>query len=140
MVTFIEALLDGEPMEIHGDGQQTRTFTYVDDTVDGIVRALEPPESRGEVVNVGGTETITILELARRVQAKLGHPAAAARDFPPVRVAAGQVPGRPASGSPTRRRRSELLGFEAEIKLDAGLRETVEWHRAMRETGATAQA
>ncbi len=45
MVTFIEALLDGEPMEIHGDGQQTRTFTYVSDTVDGFVRALQTPES-----------------------------------------------------------------------------------------------
>ena len=40
---FIEALLDGETMEIHGDGQQTRTFTYVDDTVDGFVRALRRP-------------------------------------------------------------------------------------------------
>ena len=64
VVTFIESLLDGEPMEIHGDGRQTRTFTHVRDTAAGIVRALERPEARGEVINLGGTETITILELA----------------------------------------------------------------------------
>ena len=40
VVTFVESLLDGEPMEIHGDGLQTRTFTYVTDTADGIIRAL----------------------------------------------------------------------------------------------------
>ena len=54
MVTFIEALLDGEPMDIHGDGLQTRTFTYVEDTVDGIYRALRRRSRRSEVINVGG--------------------------------------------------------------------------------------
>ena len=66
LVTFIEALLDGEQMEIHGDGHQTRTFTYVSDTVDGFVRALRTPKARGEVINVGGTQTISILELAEK--------------------------------------------------------------------------
>ena len=45
VVTFIESLLDGEPMEIHGDGLQTRTFTYVGTPSTGIVRALERPEA-----------------------------------------------------------------------------------------------
>ena len=44
VVTFIESLLDGKPMEIHGDGRQTRTFTHVRDTAEGIVRALERPD------------------------------------------------------------------------------------------------
>src|SRR3954447_22383966 len=72
MVTFIEALLDGKPVDIHGDGLQTRTFTYVEDTVDGIYRALVRQEGRGHVINVGGTETMTIRALAEVIQEKLG--------------------------------------------------------------------
>ena len=60
-------------MEIHGDGRQTED-SYVTDTVDGFVRALERPEARSEVVNVGGTETLSILELAQTVQEHLGIP------------------------------------------------------------------
>ena len=97
VVTFVESLLDGEPMEMHGDGRQTRTFTHVRDTADGIVRALERPAARGEVINLGGTETITILELASRIQVELGLPAEPLRArFLPLRVAARQVPGCPA--------------------------------------------
>jgi UDP-glucose 4-epimerase len=51
---FAEILLDGEIMEIHGDGTQIRTFTYIDDTVEGIYRAIITPEARGEVLNIGG--------------------------------------------------------------------------------------
>ncbi len=96
LVTFIEALLDGQPVEIHGDGRQTRTFTYVTDTVDGFVRALERPEARGEVVNIGGTETLSILELARDGAGAPRDPAAAPRDVHPVRPVPRQLPGRPA--------------------------------------------
>ena len=69
---FPESLLDGEPME-YGDGLQTRSFTYVSDTVGGS-SALVTPEARGEIINVGGTESITILELAEVIQSKLGIP------------------------------------------------------------------
>jgi UDP-glucose 4-epimerase len=131
-VTFIESLLDGEPMEIHGDGQQTRTFTYVDDTVDGIVRALERPAARGEVVNIGATETVTILELAERCQATLGLPRQPLRatfrayeDFPGrYQDVLHRVP------DTTKARR--LLGFEASVSLDEGLERTADWHRAAR--------
>ena len=98
MVTFAEAVLDGEPMEIHGDGLQTRTFTYVSDTVDAFVRALQTPESRGEIVNVGATATISMIELAERIQTMLGVPDATTRHVRAVRDAPRQVPGRQAPG------------------------------------------
>jgi UDP-glucose 4-epimerase len=139
-VTFIESMRDGEPREIHGDGQQTRTFTHVRDTADGVVRALERPEARGEVINIGGTETITILELARLVQAEF--------DLPPEPLRASFVAYESLPGkyqdvrhrTPDTSKARRLLGFDAQIRLADGLRETVEWHRAIREARAAAGA
>jgi UDP-glucose 4-epimerase len=137
-VTFIESLLDGEQMEIHGDGLQTRTFTYVADTVDGFVRALERPEARGEVINVGGTEPVTILELAECTQALIG--------LPPQPLRARFIPYETLPGKyqdvrdrvPETTKARELLGFEAAVGLDEGLAATVEWHRARRAEPAAA--
>ena len=132
MVTFIEALLDGEPMEIHGDGHQTRTFTYVSDTVDGFVRALRTPESRGEVINIGGVETLTILELAERIQATLGlqqHPLRAR--FVPYEALPGKYQD-VRHRIPDTSKAERILGFEARVPLAEGLARTVEWHQAQR--------
>jgi UDP-glucose 4-epimerase len=131
LVTFIEALLDGRPVEIHGDGRQTRTFTYVTDTVDGFVRALERPEARGEVVNIGGTETLSILELAQTVQEHLGIPLPLRATFIPY----DEFPGNYQDVRhrvPDTTKARELLGFEAQTSLAEGLAETVAWHREQR--------
>ena len=131
LVTFIEAILDGRPVEIHGDGRQTRTFTYVTDTVDGFVRALERPEARGEVVNVGGTETLSILELAQTVQEHLEIPLPLRATFIPY----DQFPGNYQDVRhrvPDTTKARELLGFEAQTSLAEGLAKTVAWHREQR--------
>ena len=56
---FIDCVLKGKPMPIHGDGSQTRSFTYVSDTVEGIYQATLRPESVGEVINIGSTDEVT---------------------------------------------------------------------------------
>ena len=126
-------------MEIHGDGLQTRTFTYVHDTADGIVRALERPESRGEVINLGGTETVTILELAPRCpgRARPAGRSRSARSFVPYESLPGKYQD-VRHRIPDTAKAERLLGFEPRIGLAEGLRETVEWHRAIREAGGTA--
>jgi len=137
MVTFIEALLDGQPIEIHGDGHQTRSFTYVSDTVDGIFRALVTPESRGEIVNVGGTEAITILELAEVVQSALEIPPPLRATFVPYEDLPGKYQDvRHRVADPTKAR--ELLGFETKVKLADGLAATIDWHRKRRLEGLQA--
>jgi UDP-glucose 4-epimerase len=68
---FIAAARRDEPLRVYGDGQQTRCFGFVQDTVEALVRLAATPAARGEVFNVGGTEEVTILELARRVIALL---------------------------------------------------------------------
>ena len=130
-VTFIEALLDGEQLEIHGDGFQTRSFTYVEDTVDGFMRALETPESRGEVVNIGSTELRTIHELAVDIQERLGIPQPLRATF----VGYDELPGNYQDVRhrlPDTTKARELLGFEAWVSLGDGLTRTIEWHRQRR--------
>jgi UDP-glucose 4-epimerase len=128
---FIEILLDGEMMEIHGDGQQVRTFTYVADTVDGFVRALRTPEARGEIVNIGGSKPSTILELAGSVQQALGLPLPLRARLVPYSDLPGNyqdVRLRVPDGTKAR----QLLGFEAQVGLSEGLARTVDWHRDRR--------
>ncbi len=137
VVTFVQALLDGRTMEIHGDGQQTRTFTYVDDTVDGFVRALRTPEARGEIINVGGTETVTILELAQRIQAQLGIPMPLRASFLPYESLPGKYQDVRWRVPDTTKSR-ELLGLEAQVSLDEGLSRCIEWHREQRVASETA--
>ena len=136
VVTFTEALLDGEPMMIHGDGKQTRTFTYVTDTVEGFVRALRTPEARGEVINIGGTETVTIRELASRVQSGLGLPRKPLRaQFIPY----DEFPGRyqdVRERVPDTAKARRMLGFEAKVTLAEGLAGTIAWHLQLRDADA----
>jgi UDP-glucose 4-epimerase len=140
VVTFIESLLEGQPVEIHGDGLQTRTFTYVSDTAAGIVAALEQPDARGEVINLGGVETVTIRQLAELVQLKLGYAAS------PLR--ASYVPYESLPGKyqdvihrvPDTTKAERLLGFTATVGLDDGLERTVAWHREQRASRAAVEA
>lgn len=69
---FISAAKRGEPLIVHGDGLQSRCFCYVKDTVEALVRLQNCPAARGEVFNIGSTEEISILELAKLVIATLG--------------------------------------------------------------------
>jgi UDP-glucose 4-epimerase len=69
---FVQAALEGKPLYVHGDGQQSRTFCDVSDSTSAIMRLIEEPRSYGQVFNVGGREEATILELARRVVALTG--------------------------------------------------------------------
>jgi UDP-glucose 4-epimerase len=64
---FLAAARCGEPLKVHGDGNQTRCFCYVLDTVEALVRLQNTPACRGEVFNIGSTEEVTIKELAETV-------------------------------------------------------------------------
>jgi UDP-glucose 4-epimerase len=118
-------------MDIHGDGLQTRTFTYVSDTVDGITRALRNERSRSEVINIGGLHCITILELAELIQKEVGVPLPLRARFTPYEALPGKyqdVRERVPDVSKAKR----ILGFEATVGLDEGLAATVAWHQEQR--------
>jgi UDP-glucose 4-epimerase len=132
---FAERLLDGELIDIHGDGRQIRTFTYVEDTVDGFVRALRTPEARGEIVNVGGKWPCTILDLARHVQEALEIPLPLRARFVPYSALPGNYQD-VRRRIPSTEKAKELLGFEATVRLEDGLVATMAWHRARRDVEA----
>jgi UDP-glucose 4-epimerase len=69
---FVERALAGEPLEVHGDGTQTRSFCHVADTVRALYDLMEATEISGEIFNVGSSERVTILQLAERVKGAAG--------------------------------------------------------------------
>jgi UDP-glucose 4-epimerase len=73
---FIAAAKTGQPLKVYGDGAQTRCFCYVSDTVEALVRLQNCPMARAQVFNIGGTEEVTIRELADRVIRILGSKSA----------------------------------------------------------------
>ncbi|HWB57021.1 MAG TPA: NAD-dependent epimerase/dehydratase family protein [Gaiellaceae bacterium] len=129
---FIEVLLDGGTMEIHGDGQQVRTFTYIGDTIEGFVRVLRTPEARGEILNIGGNRPTTILELAALVQSAMGLSQPLRARFVPYESLPGKYQD-VRERVPDTRKAEALVGFRASVSLEDGLEETVAWHRERRE-------
>jgi UDP-glucose 4-epimerase len=69
---FIASARKQEPIKVFGDGQQTRCFCYVLDTVEALVRLMRTPAARSQIFNIGSTEEVTIRELAQQVIATLG--------------------------------------------------------------------
>ena len=136
---FAEILLDGGVMEIHGDGTQIRTFTYIDDTVEGFYRTLMTPEARGEVINIGGEHPTRIIDLAQAVQQALGIPMPLRAKIVPY----DQLPGKyqdVLKRIPDTTKAKRILGFTAEVGLDEGLARTMAWHTARREGAEVLEA
>jgi len=69
---FVEKALSGEPLEVHGDGTQTRSFCHVQDTIRAVAGLMDATEISGEIFNIGSAERVSILELANRVLEKTG--------------------------------------------------------------------
>ena len=125
---FCMSALRGEALTIYGDGSQTRSFCYVDDLIEGIVRFAMAPNLSGAVINIGNPGEFTIGELARIVAEIVGVPLDfEERPLPP--------------DDPTRRRPDitvarERLGWEPHVDLRTGLERTVAYFRNFVETAA----
>src|SRR6266567_5766029 len=126
---FMQAILEDREIEIHGDGLQTRSFTYIADTTRGVIAALDCPSAIGEVLNIGSTHEITILELAQTIKRLSATPGEIKLRIVPYEQLGGgyqdvmrRVPD-PAKAA-------AILGFTAEVDLETGLRATFEWQRS----------
>ena len=130
---FIEAALTGATIPIHGDGLQTRSFTYVDDTVDGIFEAMVRDEANGEILNIGNDREVTILELAHKVGEACGVSGQLDIELVPYSSFSSKKYEDVRRRVPDTSLCERLLGVKARISLEEGLRRTVEWQReAMR--------
>ena len=130
---FIGAALKGQPLEVHGSGLQTRSFTYVDDLVDAFVRAVDVPAAAGEMINVGSDREITILDLARLVWRLVRE------DEPKIALVPFASFGRYEDVErrvPDNRKAARLLGHVPAVTLEDGLPRTIAWQReAMKKAG-----
>ena len=116
---FVRAALDGKAPTMHGDGGQTRDFTYVANTVDGVLRSAVAPGVAGDVINVATSGRISLNQLWSEVQRLLGTSLPAT--YGPPR--AGDVRDSQASIDKAAR----LLGYAPTVTFEEGLRRTVEW-------------
>jgi UDP-glucose 4-epimerase len=128
---FIEKALDGEPLPVHGDGRQTRSFTYVTDHVAGIAAAVESSRADNLVVNIGAEEEISIRALAELIWRLVQG------DDEPARIEEIPYASFGKYEDVVRRvpdisRARELLGFEPKVDLESGLRETIRWQAERR--------
>ncbi|MBI4678118.1 MAG: GDP-mannose 4,6-dehydratase [Elusimicrobia bacterium] len=128
---FIGNILRGEPVPVHGDGRQTRSFTYVSDTVAGIVTAIEKDAANGEVFNLGSTQEISIVELARLIKRLSGTPGELRLEFIPYEKLSGRPYEDVLRRVPDIAKARKTLGFEPIVSLEEGLRQTIEWQRAL---------
>jgi dTDP-glucose 4,6-dehydratase len=118
---FLQQALKGEPLTIYGNGLQTRSFSYVDDLVEGIVRLLYSDEHMP--VNIGNPVETTILEFAETINRLVGNPASVIFK-PGLRL--GSDPQR---RRPDITRAREILGWEPKINLEEGLMKTIPYFR-----------
>ncbi len=120
---FILQALRGEDLTIYGDGSQTRSFCYVDDLIEGIIRMMNSPRSFCGPVNLGNPGEFTVQELAQKVLARLR---------PNGKISYQALP----SDDPTRRRpdislAKEKLGWQPQVALDEGLDKTIAYFKTL---------
>jgi UDP-glucuronate decarboxylase len=128
---FICQALRGQPITMHGDGRQSRSFCYVDDLIEGMMRMMATPDDITGPVNLGNPAEFTIAELAEKVIAHIGKD---------VRIE--HLP--PAEDDPRRRRpdisrAQELLGWTPETALDDGLARTIDYFKKLLGAASTAR-
>jgi UDP-glucose 4-epimerase len=115
---FILWGLRGAPLEVHGDGRQSRDFTYIDNVVEANLLAARAPKASGEAFNVGCGDRVSLLDIVGRLEKLLGR--RLERRHTPAR--AGDVPHTLADVGKAER----LLGYVPAVSFDEGLRRTVD--------------
>jgi len=121
--SFIVSALKEKPIALFGDGSQTRSFCYVDDTISGLLSLMDTPEEVTGPVNIGNPVEISVQELAEMVRSKIGSRVPMEwRDLPQ---------DDPKQRQPDITRARELLGWEPQVSLDNGLDQTIAYFRGL---------
>jgi len=120
--SFIMSALKNEPMTVFGDGSQTRSYCYVSDLVEGILRLATNPSAMGETVNIGNPGEFTVKDTAEIIWRAVYEESSVAK------IEFRQLPG----DDPTRRKpdiskAQQLLQWEPQVSFEEGLRKTVAW-------------
>ena len=122
---LIRKVLSGQkPLQIFGDGTQTRTLTHIDDIAEGVVTAMTSPAGLREDFNISAAEELTVAEIARIIWEECGED--------PAGFELEHLPSFPVDVVrrwPSVEKAKRLLGWEAQIDVRTGIRQTVDWLR-----------
>ena len=127
IANLLRQALANEPLTVHGDGNQTRCFTYIDDTIEGTLRAGLDSRAEGKIFNVGNDRETTINELAALIIEMTGTRSVIRRVSYEERYGKGFEDTK--RRVPDVRRAEEVLGFRASVGLRDGLERTLQWWR-----------
>jgi len=120
---FIVQALRGEPITLYGDGRQTRSFCYVDDLIDGLVRMMDSADEVAGPINLGNPSEFSMAELAERVIASTGSKSA---------VTYAPLPeDDPRQRQPDISRAKDILGWQPTVPLEDGLERTIAYFRTV---------
>jgi len=122
---FITQARLGEPLTVFDNGQQTRCFTYIDDTIRGTILAATVAEAAGRVFNIGSNQETKIVDLACAIRDLVGSESEIVQV--PYRNVFGENFEETRRRVPDVRRAEEILGFRASTPLEDGLRRTLDW-------------
>lgn len=125
---FVRQAVNDEPLTVYGDGSATRSFCYVTDLVDGMLRLLWSDEPNP--VNVGNPREMTMVEFAEAVLSAAGPTCRSSIAF--VNPGAARIADDPQRRRPDITRARTILGWEPQVSLEDGLRETLAYFRAVR--------
>jgi len=125
---FTQKILSGQPIEVFGQGQMARDFTYIDDIVDGVVGVLDrpPAEPEARIFNIGGGRPVPLMRMIEVLEQALG--ATAEKIFRPMQP--GDVTATYADIS----RLNALTGYQPKVRLEDGLPDFVRWYREYHQT------
>jgi UDP-glucuronate 4-epimerase len=117
---FARLIAAGKPIPVFGDGSMARDYTYISDTLSGVLAATEK-DFGFEIINLGESETVTVTRLIELLEAALGQKAIVDRQ--PLQP--GDVPVTFANIEKARR----LLGYAPQVKIEQGIPQFVDWFR-----------
>ena len=120
---FIDQALHGLPITIFGDGSQTRSFTYLTDQIEGLLKLAALEEATGIVVNIGNDKETTVLDMARKILKITGS--SSEITFHPL------PEDDPLRRKPDIARAREILGWNPKVSLEDGLARAIEWYKTV---------
>lgn len=120
---FINQALKNEPITIYGDGNQTRSFCYIEDMVEGISRALIQEKTKGEVINLGNPDERTVKDLATLIIQLTGSSSEVVHEELPA--------DDPQQRKPDITKAKKLLEWNPSVTIEEGLSKTIEYFKSV---------
>ena len=120
---FVNQAISGKPLTVYGKGSQTRSFCYVDDMVDGLMKVMFSEKAKGEVINLGNPEEYNILDLTKKIRKMTGSKSKI--------VYSALPPDDPLQREPDISKAKKLLGWSPKVSLSEGLKKTIEYYESL---------